>query len=305
MQTPLSRPIHSLVSPRQIIAATDLTDGERLIPHITAQAKATGAHVSLVHALPIPDEVLLGGVPGRDAADIERYGASVLRAMAATIKRSGVECSVTIKTGIPEEVVQAEIVRTGATRLIIGTHGHVHSGQRIIGTIANSLIRSIAIPVLVIGPHLEANSYHMLPHSILHPVSLTGRYRDSAGFALKFARAYGADLTFIHILDSSILRGSYVRELFDDAEGKLESLIPKDSLTVANTVVETGDPVLQILELSERISADWIVMSIEHDLPWWSMRNNTTYQVIAGSSCPVLVFRSRTVAAEVNRTNAA
>ena len=40
----------ALVQPRQILVATDLCDSNYLLPVAIAQAKATGAHLTLVHA---------------------------------------------------------------------------------------------------------------------------------------------------------------------------------------------------------------------------------------------------------------
>jgi len=63
MQTPIKAEssISLLAAPSSIVVATDLTDTERLLPRAIAQAKRTGAQITLVHALAIPDSVLLGG----------------------------------------------------------------------------------------------------------------------------------------------------------------------------------------------------------------------------------------------------
>jgi len=297
MTTLPSQDISSLVHPRDIIVATDLTDGKHLLPYAIAQAKSVGARVTLVHVLQTPDEVILGQTPAPKTNDVAEGAAFELHRMAEEIRRHGVDCAVTLKTGIPEDIVREEITRMGATRLLLGTHSHRHAGQGIIGTIANSLLRSVSIPTLVIGPHVPVDFPHGVPHSILHPVSLRGRYRQSAAFTLSLARALGADLTLAHILNSSVRRGAYVQEQFDEAEIQLESLIDQSAMLVA-IEVDAGETVAKILELSRRISADWIVIGIEHDLPWWSMRNTTTYKLIAESTCPVFVFRSEAVAAD-------
>jgi hypothetical protein len=48
--------------------------------------------------------------------------------------------------------------------------------------------------------------------------------------------------------------------------------------------------------------SDWVVIGVEHDFPWWSMSNNTAYQVIAQAECPVITFRPEANACEPRQT---
>ncbi len=69
--------IAAFVTPAHILVATDLTDGDFLVPHVVGQAKASGARVTLVHAIlpanafpmesgyaPYPTRRYLTGRPG-------------------------------------------------------------------------------------------------------------------------------------------------------------------------------------------------------------------------------------------------
>lgn len=294
MEHSMKKTLKDLVSPRQIIVASDLTDLETLLPHAVAQAHACRAQVSLVHAVAVPDAVLLGEISEDVIGAIERHAQQVLSNAARRLEHEGIVCSVTARRGAAVVVVRAEIEKTGATRLIIGTHSHGHTGQTMIGSVANALLLTAAIPVFVIGPRAPLAAAHAVPERILHPVSFAGQYRESAAFALELAELYKADLTLAHILDSDVMNGSYVKQIFAKANRQLSEAIPaRYSKSRVHTVVEPGSLMVELLRLCSTTAIDWIVIGIERDFPWWSMSNNAAYQVIAESSCPVLVVRNR------------
>lgn len=287
----------SLAVVKNIVVATDLSDTERLLPHIIAQAKSGGAHVTLVHALPVPDEVVLGEQPTGIDKVRETQARQKLNDMAYRIEAEGIPCSTLLRRSVTVDLVQEAIEETDAGRLIIGTHRHGYAGQQMLGCEANALLRAAYIPVFVIGPHVTDVSSHVVPHSIVHPVSLTGQYRESAAFALELAQANQADLTLLHVLDEGVMRGSHSHNIFAKANQALAELIPPQHSPMAvHTVVECGGVPQEIMRICSVTNSDWILMGIERDFPWWSMSNNAAYQVIAQAECPVLVVRDDAIA---------
>lgn len=174
MELSIKKNLRELVSPKQIIVASDLTDIEALLPHAIAQAKACGARVSFVHAVAVPDAVLLGESSEDIIDDIEREARQVLSDAARRLEYEGIRCSITARRGEAVAVVLVEIEKTGATRLMIGTHSHGHTGQVMIGSVANALLLAATVPVFVIGPRAPFATTHAIPERILHPVSFAG-----------------------------------------------------------------------------------------------------------------------------------
>lgn len=207
------------------------------------------------------------------------------------LRRKGIVYRLILGTGNPVDVVRSAIHDSGATRLLIGTHLHHTFGPLLLGSAANAFLRQSTIPVFTVGP-LAHPPLLSAPKRFLHPISLHGNYQASSVFALRLAQASKAKLTFVHILDESVLASPYVETVFAKARLELDELAAPTCLQPpVHTVVRAGDLDLQILELSAKEGTDVIVMGIEHDLPWWSRRNTLTYQIIAGASCPVLVVR--------------
>jgi nucleotide-binding universal stress UspA family protein len=286
-----------LASPSSIVMATDLTDIERLLPHAIAQAKQTGAHITLVHALAIPDNVLLGGKMTLEQTHARQQADKILENAAHHAQAQGIRCSTVLREGNALDIVLEETELRQATRLIIGSHGHGYAGQQILGHVANALLRSVNFPVFAIGPHASGSAAHTTPRRILHPVSLTGNYRETAAFALQLAQAYDAELTLLHVMDSGLLRGAYVKEIVADKHRQLAELIPPQHLSFKiNTVVACGDTILEVLKLGSAAAIDWILIGLGHDFLWWSMSNNAAYQVIAQAEWPVITFRTHDAA---------
>jgi nucleotide-binding universal stress UspA family protein len=124
-----------LVSPKRILVATDLNDSEFLIPHAIAQAKASGAMVTLVHAIQ-PFEALPAGVVSLDSIDWQKSQSDIeieMIGVAEIIEAAGVSCGVVAKRGFAADVVQDQIKTTHATRLIMASHGRGKWGQLMMG----------------------------------------------------------------------------------------------------------------------------------------------------------------------------
>ncbi|HEV2576289.1 MAG TPA: universal stress protein [Acidobacteriaceae bacterium] len=281
-----SLPAH-FISPRQIVVASDLTEMQELLPHVSVQAKMCKADVTLVHVIrssPIDSP--------EQTREEEMYARERLDQMKIGLEAEGVRCSSIVRKGLPAEVVGEEITRVHAGRLIIGTHGHGPCGQNMIGTVANALLLTATVPVFVIPPNPDQGPRHGHQARILHPVVPSGFYLEGMCFAAEIAHAYGAELTFLHVMPPSNATGHYAEVLETTTRHEVEDFIWPPDLHV-RTRMEYGDPVQSILHFSASEDVDCIVMGIRHDFPWWSKQNSHTYQVIAQSRCPVLTFHDR------------
>jgi len=227
--------------------------------------------------------------PSRDEVLIAQR---ILHQMENSLKSVGIECTVVAKPGLAVDIVNAEIKRIGAARLIIGTHSHGPAGQAMIGCVANALLQTADIPVFVIGPGATNSAEHARPRRILHPVAISGQYRESAELATEIAACYRANLVLLHLINPAGATGFYANEIATRDQAALETL--SSSLTPRPEVVtEYGEVVPEILNSAKTSMPDWIIMGFSHDFPWWSMQNNQAYQVIAESPCPVLALHNR------------
>lgn len=285
----------AFISPARILVATDLTDGDYLVPHAVAQAKASNARVTLIHAILPTDTFPLeaGYVPYLDETVMEREVRVVLTDIARKIEREGILCDVSFKNGFPADVVRETIKTTDATRLIMGSHGRGKLGQLALGSVANQLLGSVAIPVFVVGPHALAAANHVVPRRILHPVSLVGNYRTSADLALALAQSYRAELTFLHVLDRDVEQTINPERTLTWAKNALMALAPKsDGLALPiHARAVCGNLVQEILGAATQTSTDWIVIGVDGDVSSLQLRDSNAYKVIVAAKCGVLTIR--------------
>jgi nucleotide-binding universal stress UspA family protein len=296
-----------MISPKRILVATDLTDSEFLIPHAIVQAKASGAMVTLVHAIQ-PFEALPVGVVSLDAGDWQKSQRNIeieMIGVAEMIEAAGVSCDVVAKRGFAADVVQDQIKVTHATRLIMASHGRGKWGQLMLGSVANQLLGNVPIPVFVVGPKSTHLPNHASPQRILHPVSLDGNYRSGIELAVTLAQNFGAELTLLHVPDRDLEASFRPGCTHCWAKSLFTELFPEDASLVKSVKVEVafGNLTDEIRKAAVRVDADWIVMGAEQGLPLWPIAECTAYKVVANANCPVFVFQSSPLRVQEEKTN--
>ena len=284
-----------LAAPDHILVATDLTDADYLIPHVIAQAKASNARVTLFHAIrptdSLPQEA--GAIPFVDKAKIDRDARLSLLGMVHAVQPQGISCEISVRHGYPVDAISAEINRTGATRLIMATHGRGKLAQAAMGSVAKDLLSWVDIPIFAVGPSAHQSAQHVTPRRILHPVSLAGDFRRSVCLALDLAQINRAELTLLHVLDPDVQKQINPERTFSWADCALRSLIPpiQDLRIGTQTQVTSGNLVESVVHTAATTGADWIVLGVDGTLPFWRFRDTAAYKVLARADCPVLAIR--------------
>lgn len=279
----------------RILMATDLTDTDYLAPHAIAQAKASGARVTLVHALPASDIVPLDGaaIPYVDKAKIVRDVQIFLLGVAQQFEWQGILCDAVVRDGSAGEVIREELGRTNATRVIMGTHGRGKLGQLTLGSVAHDLIAQVPVPVFVVGPNARDSVQHVTPRRILHPVSLVGDYWESLHLAFQIAQTYDAELTLLHVLDRNVNQSIDPERIISWAKNALDALIPRATSPVSpvHTRVVSGNLAEEILKAAVQTHADWIVLGADGGLRSWFFPESAACKMVAAAPCPVLTLR--------------
>ncbi len=300
----------AVAAPDRILVATDLNDTDFLIPHVIAQAKASGAEVTLLHVIsPILTTPFEPSVVAYvDLPKLENEAKLAAEGAASRIRAHGIRCRAMVENGFPGDVILEALKTTGAERLIIGTHGRVRLERLMLGSVATELLSRVAVPMYVVGPHARGHIEHATPRRILHPVSL--RHPNSAATALDIAQHYRAELTLLHVISPDEADDGSVDWLISTRAKELAKLTPdsKSLWCSIATQVKVGERVEEILHTADKIHADMIVLGVNADMPLWPLRGSrTAYRVIANADCPVLTVRHEgyTDRPEMARTRAA
>ena len=296
------RPLSSweLTAPERILVATDLTDIDYLLGNAIAQSQFGGASLILLHVIPpvesvsLEDSVSIITEAAKAKADKAfRHAEEVLGEASAQARAAGVDCEIMIQSGHPSQVVTEVASRLQAGRLILGTHGRRNIKKFFLRSAAHEILKSTQVPVWTIGPHARPFQPGR-PGRILHPVSLSPGYQESARLALTLAKFYQAHVTLLHVVPRDVQDSSASARLAEWTTAELGRLIPENEAwgSTAMIMVEAGEIVPEILRAAEMLQPDLIVMGSNPDTAFWPIyTNNTVYNVIAEAECPVLTLQ--------------
>jgi len=290
----------AFTAPDKILVATDLTDLDYLIPNAIAQCEACGASLVLAHMIPpiestsLEDSVLfIADVARAKAQERLNHGRHILAEALGQVRAAGIDCEMVVRHGHPRDAIAELVSQVHAGRVILGTHGRRNVEKFFLGSTAHDILKNIDVPAWTIGPHARPFA-HGQPSRILHPVSLSSGYQETAKLAVQLGQFYKAEITLLHVLPRDVHAEYASERLVRWTAFELMRLIPDEAplWTTATVMVEAGEIVAQILRKAEDLGVDLIVMGSNPDTAFWPVQgDNTVYNVIAEAKCPVLTLR--------------
>ncbi len=190
------------------------------------------------------------------------------------------------------------IARTqGADLVIVGSHGAHGLEKLAFGSVAESVLRRVPCPVLVIGPHCRENLEAI--RSIVFATGLEARAFRPAQYASSIAEELNARLTLLHVRKPAAKEGeSSSRDRDAELMEELQQLLPPDAeqLCQPKVQIEAGNASKEVLRVAQAEAANLIVVGVRESStladhsPW-----STLSQIIRGASCPVLGVRGHLV----------
>jgi nucleotide-binding universal stress UspA family protein len=190
----------------------------------------------------------------------------------------------------------------------------------VLGSVAESLLRRLAVPVLTVS-HLDSKHTLTAPapvslKRILYASDLSDEARAGLKFSLRLARGLDAQVTVLHVVDpigAGFLgesAASYLPDYRDRVRGQAEQYMDRhialesDGTVPVSTVLGEGRPSIVINEVAAGCKADLIVLNLQGKGKLERMLlGSTAEEVIRTASVPVLslplpvVYASRWLAA--------
>jgi nucleotide-binding universal stress UspA family protein len=151
--------LHGATSaPRTILVATDFDScADAALDQALVLATALHAKVYLFHAYSLPVAAFPEGEFAPTAEIAPMIVASARASLDAAVdkrKRSGlageVDVEAVLERGDPSEALLAAIPRLGADLVVLGTHGRHGLARAILGSVAESLVRTSPVPVMTV-----------------------------------------------------------------------------------------------------------------------------------------------------------
>lgn len=286
---------------------------EEALPVALEVAERTGARLELVivrqHGAP---PYVLAEMPPPDAeADRERrIGLDAYIENVATRARArGSDASATVLEG---EIAETLIARAGATNaslIVMTTHGRGGMSRLWLGSVAERIVREIAVPVLLRRPsHSEsAGAEPFTLRRLLVPLDESAVSESVVEPAAALASAFGAEIVLLRVVEPLIIRARIVTapalEVDEEdlarqakrAERYLDSVIERlqpKGLNARQHLMAHHQPARAILDATRDTQADAIAMATRG---FGGLRRlvigSVADKVLRGAECPLMVYR--------------
>jgi nucleotide-binding universal stress UspA family protein len=139
---------------KNIVVATDFSEiADHALDETIDLASRLGAQITLVHSFEIPvygfpDGILVA--PAEVTAQLQSGAQKQLMRTIEARRERGVAITPVLRMGAPWEEVSRVATETGAGLIVAGTHGRRGLSHVLLGSVAERLVRTASLPVLII-----------------------------------------------------------------------------------------------------------------------------------------------------------
>ncbi len=276
--------------PKQILCPTDFSEHSAAALRAAGGiARAFGAKVMVLHAQRLEAPVYFTKAQAATLRTQLRRGARAARRFvsnfAAQYLPENVEHSVLLVEQDPVQAILQELKRERAGLLVMGTHGRTGLARIRLGSVTESTLRQVNVPVLTVGPHIKPYTGPGSIRRVLCPVNYSDLARAAFEHAAALAAKTGADLVVTHVLESDAhgTEAEASKALCDWVAPEV-----RQRCTVRE-VVKQGSPAEQIVAEAKNSRADVIVVGAQpRSFLGTVLFGSTTELVIRNAPCPVL-----------------
>jgi nucleotide-binding universal stress UspA family protein len=282
--------------PSTILFASEIPANEKALSFAVAQAREFGSNLILFHAY---DTLVVAaseatGVRYYDYAAAARAEVNQLEPYAQRVRLEGIGCEVVVRPGLPADQILSFLKERQVDRIVMGTHSPGAIGKLLVGSVAEAIVRTARVPVMIVGPHVLDGRYrNHATRTILCAVSMGEASETVAAFAAEMAVQHDARLILQHVIRPQERAEVLGARTIDELEGDLLALVPNKLRTKirVQTIAVPGDPTEELLYQARAQQADLIVLGAQGASAFAAIaRQGVVYKVLAHSHCPVITL---------------
>lgn len=287
---------------RNILFATDFSStSEAALPFALALAKHYGAAVFVTHILPPEPRYELPIEPEPDATNVRKQEARAhFDALLASGKLKDVVHEPILRSGPFWETMQEVIADRAIDLIVTGTHGRQGFSKLLLGSVAETIFRHAACPVLTVGPHASQELIADGIRRVLFATDFSPPSLTALPYACSLAANERAQLTLLHVLEpappalDAVVMPPVEADYAADARKRGESLLQSGPpLPVPPEIVVLNGPVAEsVVAAATERKVTIIVLGVRHKssaathFPW-----SVADAVVCRAACPVLTVR--------------
>jgi nucleotide-binding universal stress UspA family protein len=253
-------------------------------------ARRNGAHLTLLHVLPLRAESLLMPLPGtaerRDAEARAHLGE-----LASLIGEAGVRCDVAIVHGDPALQILLAARERKADLIVMATHGRKGVPRVVLGSVTEAVLHATPCPLLTIPPRAAGAGGSF--RRVLCAVDFSPSSAATFTHALAMLQEAHGEVTLLNVIDPAYSAGepAGTRDRVERALAGLHGRLPEEMghWCVIRDTVRLGETAAEILKQARDDEADLIVIGAHSRRPAMApMVGSCADRVTRESSCPVL-----------------
>ena len=273
--------------PRLILVPTDSSEtAAHALRYASALGERFGAHLLVIHADPfIPPTDFTANTAGVFEISRDAMMATAREDLKSHAERNvsrRVPFDLRVIVGEPLDAIQAQVRASGASLVVMGTHGRTGVNRLLFGSVTEAVMRVAPVPVIAVNSTAGESAE---VEKVLCPVAFTPACRD----ALRHAAALGGPDTKLILL---------LRADADDADphagvdalNRLHRWLPPDLADRCEIRVVAGaDEAEQIVEIATEMHAQMIAFGVAAGRPvTYSLLGTIAERVVQRSGCAVL-----------------
>jgi nucleotide-binding universal stress UspA family protein len=291
-------PIVPAIELKKILYATDFSEASSAaLPVVSAIASRYGSRVFVAHVC-IPSVfpmVRPQVVSVLDRAE-EREAKDELEEIRHVPLLEGVEVETVVCRGEASEQLDHLVKQQNINLVVAGTHGRTGFKHRVLGSVAEELVRGLSCPVLTVGPRISKRFEAPAGiATILFPTDFSGESLAVFPYLASLAHEYRSRLTVLHVLPGETANNPEARTLAEPLRQQMEKALAHrlSPRCQAEFVMESGDAAEEILAQAGRRHADLIGMGVRGSTDIARhFRETVAYRILAEAECPVLTHHA-------------
>ncbi len=276
---------------RRLLVATDFSPTSRRALLFAGRLLARRGRLQLFHAIeghPWASPGLLAPLQDRTTASLER--------LTGEMRGRGFACGRRIAFGEPQVEVLREAERFGAEAIACGTRGRRGLPRFFLGSVAEHLLHSARLPLLVVPPVPIGRSIRR----VLLATDLSPASGAALDLVARLAGSNGWEVTLQYVLEPDF-SSAFAAVPGSWREAKRRGLAAAEDLkrigerlrragAAVDERLDAGDAVLRILRRAREEGADLLVLgSRRRSGPARLLLGSVSSKVVRASPCPLLV----------------
>ncbi len=214
-----------------------------------------------------------------------------LLGMVANHESYDLKTQIRVEEGDPAGVVLAYVERDTPDVVAMVTHARTGLPRLVKGSVAEAVLRKSATPMLLCNPHGSRAASCKSPFlRILVPLDGSETAHRAFPSAIDIAKAAGAEVILLRVVDSSLREGSEEYERIGRYLNRSADRFTEAGVKTTRLFLTSGEPATTILETLDEERVDLVVMATHGRTGVDRLRlGSVAEEVLRESPCPLLI----------------